>query len=343
MISGDHIKKLAKAHGFNLIGIISPFKTKYKKELLSYIEKKQYHNMTWFSNNIEKRLNIEKAFKGLRSIISLASYYDILNKNINKEAEQVFSLYALINDYHTIMVKQAEYFIKDLIKKSNLSMRYKIYTDTGPILEKEIAQRAGLGFIGKNSLIINPELGSYLFLTEILLDIPIDFENKAIHNNCGTCNICIEACPTKALLPYTLIPERCISYLTIEYKGIIPDNLKKMMKNRVFGCDICQEVCPYNKSSGIKKIFHQEPSLFIINKNLINKDIIELINIKEKHFKDYFRNSVIYRCGHKSFLRNLLIIMGNSGNRDYLRIAEKYLKHESEIVRDSADYACRIL
>lgn len=327
------IKHIAKKRGFDLVGFTKPFISKYTTALQKFIQQKKYHQMDWFCKNNEQRADISNAFSNLKSIISLGICYNI-TKNIETIDDLKFSKYCMVNDYHTVMRKNADILMRDLSKILRKSIRYRIFTDSCPILEKEVGEEAGIGFFGKNTVLINPDLGSFFFLTEILTDLDISFRPYKINTICGSCSLCIDSCPTQALGTYSMEPARCISYLTVEFKGIIDDHIKPSINNHVYGCDICQAVCPYNtlQTSTLSRQFN-------LNKNLLGSDTIKLLGLNKKEFSNLFKDYPVIRTGLNRFLRNLLIVCGNLGKKSLLPHIEKYSNSNSIIIKDAAIYA----
>ena len=332
------IKNRAQAFGFDLAGMTRPFVSEHAEYLRHSAKLGSYRDMKWFSDTVEKRIDMVSSFRWARSVIMLGTAYRILPERPRNRDGVTIGSYARITDYHKVLFSNAERFLSALESALGKGIKSKIYVDTGPLLEKETAMNAGLGFIGKNTLLIHPELGSSLFLAEILTDIEIPFENPRLDHSCGDCTSCIRACPSGALQPYRLDPSRCISWLTIEYKGIIPDELKPKIGHRAFGCDICQQVCPYNNNT----CESLAGSAFFKSLNL-PENIMDLLFMNEEQFTRMFRDYPIFRAGHDSFIRNLLICLGNSGESPGKAEVERFLENESIPVRDAASYALKAL
>jgi epoxyqueuosine reductase len=210
----------------------------------------------------------------------------------------------------------------------------KLYVDTGPVVERVYAKYAGLGWFGKNTCVLNARLGSWLFLGELLLTIPLEYD-RPTPDHCGTCTRCIDACPTEAILaPYMLDARRCIAYLTIELKGSIPEDLRPQMGNHVFGCDICQDVCPWNR----QRHFTTEEALQPRPEHM-HLPLEELAHLTPAEFKQRFRGTALERTKRRGLLRNVCVAMGNSGNAAFIPLLE-YLQHDAEeLVREHATWA----
>jgi epoxyqueuosine reductase len=206
------------------------------------------------------------------------------------------------------------------------------YTDTGPILERDLAQRAGLGWIGKNTCLIHPHHGSYFLLSEILLDLPLEPDLPITTDHCGTCTRCIEACPTQCILPgRTLDARHCISYLTIELKDEIPVGLREQMGNWVFGCDICQQVCPWNRFAG-----EGDPAF---GRDTAAPPLTDELLISKQEFNQRFKGSPVKRAKRRGYLRNVAVALGNTGNMQSLPVLQNALNDEEPMVREHAQWA----
>jgi len=306
------IKKKATELGFEIVGVAPVSRSKTIKVYKDWLKKGYAGSM----NYLHKHANLKEDPRNLLpqtvSLIALGYNYNTLDtpkKNNNPEIGRI-SRYAWGDDYHTIIREKLsllENFIFNDLKIGKIS---RSFVDSGPILEKEIAYQAGLGWIGKHSNIINYEKGSWFFLAEILLDFQLEPDIPFDRVDCGKCTSCIDACPTDAIIENRLIDARkCISYLTIELKGSIPKNLRPKIGNHIFGCDICQEVCPWNKEAERSK----ESRLYPHPKNE-NPKLLELMKIDESAFKERFKNSPIKRTKRRGFLRNVAVALGNWGN-----------------------------
>ena len=210
----------------------------------------------------------------------------------------------------------------------------KLYVDTGPVVERVHAKYAGLGWFGKNTCLLNTRLGSWLFLGELLLTIPLEYDHPT-PDHCGTCTRCLDACPTDAFPePYVLDARRCIAYLTIELKGAIPEALRPHMGQHIFGCDICQDVCPWNR----KRHFTTDPGLQP-QPQQVHPELADLAQLTPLAFKQRFRGTALERTGRRGLLRNVCVAMGNSGNADFIPLLETLLDDEEALVREHAAWA----
>ncbi len=206
--------------------------------------------------------------------------------------------------------------------------------DTGPVLERMYGKYAGVGWVGKNTCLINQEIGSWIFVGEIITDIELEYDIP-VADRCGTCTKCIDACPTDAIIePYVLDSRQCISYLTIELKNKIPSELRDGIQNNIYGCDICQDVCPWNKRASISESKHFRP-----REGLYNPDLSSLSALSPDDFRELFKGSPIKRTKRRGLLRNIMVAMGNSGDKDFIPDIKKCLKDEEPLVRAHAVWA----
>ncbi len=242
--------------------------------------------------------------------------------------------YALGDDYHDIIPPRLKLIVQFIEEQLGHSIPNRYYTDTGPVLERDLAQRAGLGWIGKNTLLINPKAGSTFFLAEILLGIELEPDDPIITDHCGTCTRCIEACPTQCILPNrTLDARRCISYLTIELKEDTPTELRSLMKDWIFGCDICQQVCPWNRfSSQADPAFEPKIPLPVLTEDMLLTSV---------EFNQRFKKSPIKRTKRRGYLRNLAVAVGNNGNENDISILEQaiHAARDEPMVKEHAKWA----
>jgi epoxyqueuosine reductase len=258
-------------------------------------------DMRYMERNFKKRVNPSEHLPDARSVIIFGTNY--YNTGNDSNIIKGISVYARGTDYHLVLKKRIKGLMDEIKRATGAYFNMKIFVDSSPILERAIARRAGIGWIGKNSCLINPKLGSYLFISGVVLDMEIEPDEPTNNSYCGKCRKCIDACPTGAIVsPYVVDSRLCISYHTIENRGNIPEIIQKKMSGWVFGCDICQMVCPWNKKTPQTRVdeFFPQPQL----KNLKYED---LLNMTEEDFNKLFYFSPIRRAGYKSFLRNIYI------------------------------------
>ncbi len=251
------------------------------------------------------------------------------------------SAYAWSDDYHITLKEKLIYLVKFIEKEVGHKVPNRWYTDTGPILEKDLAQRAGLGWIGKNTCLINPKIGSYFFLAEIFLGIKLPPDDPFSSDHCGTCTRCLDACPTQAILPNrTIDANLCISYLTIENKGEIPEELRPKLGNLIFGCDICQEICPWNKKS--KPDRSLRPVRFE-GKIDPHPNLIKELALTPQEFNKKFKNNPVKRAKRRGYLRNVAVALGNAGSPEAIPVLEKAKDDIEPLVRAHAEWALRAI
>ena len=293
------IKSEAKKIGFDSCGIAKAvFLENQAKNYEEWLKNNRHGKMNYMEKNIDKRLDPRKLVDGAKSIISLTYNYYTDKEQKDKSAPKI-SKYAYGEDYHLI--------IKDKLKNLIFSLKEKLgdfngryFVDSAPIMEKEWALRGGLGWIGKNTNIISKSKGSYFFIAEIIVDLELEYD-QTVTDHCGNCTACIDACPTDAIIePYKLDGSKCISYFTIELKDSIPNEFKNKMENWMFGCDICQDVCPWNRFS--KQ--HNEP-LFNPKPELLNMSSNDWVELTEETFKKVFKNSPVKRTKFSGLKRNI--------------------------------------
>jgi len=332
------IKNKAKEIGFDLVAISPVGEFPENQFFKEWISRGFGGEMHYLENNADKRADIEKVLPGAKSVICCAIYYNTDNPystDCFDSDKGWVSRYSWGNDYHEIVGKKLLQLVEQLRILVPNGLRYKYYVDTGPVLEKVFSKYSGIGWIGKNTCLINQQAGSWLFVGEIISDIELDYDSP-VPDRCGTCTRCIDACPTDAIVePYVLDSRKCISYLTIELKGSIPVDLREGMGNNIYGCDICQDVCPWNKHAHVT-----DNSNFIPREGLLNPDLSTLSNLDQDGFRKLFKNSPIKRTKRRGLLRNVMIAMGNSGNKDFIHIIKEALRDEEPVVRAAAVWAC---
>ncbi len=307
------VKLKTEAHrlGFSHIGFTNPSVPSHFDTFIEWINKGHAASMGYLSrpDTIAKRKDPTLILRTCKSIIVLALPYSPSGDEKRNNDYPKIANYAIGEDYHLVIPRLLEKLV-DITKTEAYphQIEYRIYTDTGPILEKEFAQRAGLGWIGKNTCLIIPGAGSYFFLAEILINLPFEPDIAFEKDQCGNCTRCLESCPTDCILPNrTIDANRCISFLTIENRGVIAEELRSKIDGWVFGCDVCQQVCPWN----MKFSQEPEPNYFQPNENIQNFDLITELQLGTSDFKNKYLNSPISRTKYDGFKRNLLIAAGN--------------------------------
>jgi len=295
----NFIKNTAKKLGFDTCGIASPIILEKDVEYLKkWLSENKHGNIKYLENNIEQKTDIRKLSGNAKSVIALVkNYYP--EKKQDENSTYKISKYAYGNDYHVVMKANANKLIQALQKKFK-DAEFKNFVDSNTILEKAWAARCGLGWVGKNTLLINKEMGSFVFIGIILTSLVLDYDEMN-ENHCGNCNACIEACPTHAIeKQYQLNASKCIAYLTIENSSPNIEEEKSNTKGWIYGCDACQDACPWNKDIP----FTQEPE-FTPNPELLKMSKKDWENLDEKKFNKLFANSAVKRIGFEKLKKNI--------------------------------------
>ena len=296
----DRIKTKAIELGFMDCGISEArFLSEEKDRLINWLQEGMHGEMGYMNNHLEKRLDPRLLVENARSVISVLLNYFPAQKQVDPDAP-VLSKYAFGTDYHFIMKDKLGELLK-FIQTEIAPCEGRCFVDSAPVLDRAWAAQAGLGWIGKNTNLISTEHGSFFFIGELILDLELPVDDKVVRNHCGNCSRCIDACPTKALVaPFVLDARKCISYQTIENRGEIDPELKGKFENRVFGCDICQDVCPWN----LKSETHSEPA-FVADARLMNLSRDEWHSMDKPTFNELFRNSAVKRTRFEGLQRNM--------------------------------------
>ena len=334
----EQIKLWSSELGFSSIGITDIDLSQDQRYLEKWLEKDYHGEMKYMERHGKKRSQPAELVEGTKRIISLSMNY--LPENYNglellKEDKKAFvSGYARGRDYHKIMRLRLKKLVSKI--KVHSSHENRVFVDSAPVLEKALAQKAGLGWIGKNTLLLNKNAGSYFFLGGIYTDLELPIDEPEIVNHCGSCTSCMDVCPTKAFEgPNQLDARKCISYLTIEYKGSIKEELRPMMGNRIFGCDDCQIFCPWNKFLKITDEADFKP-----RHSLDDIDLSNLFMWSEEEFLKKTQGSPIRRAGYESWLRNIAIALGNAESSvEVLRALHSKKDDPSEIVKEHVNWA----
>ena len=338
----DAIKAKAADFGFLSAGIANIIITAETREQYKKWLNAGYHGeMNYLQNNQILRFNPSQLHQETLSVISVQVPYlydtlDYHQKRLIKLDQPYISAYALGRDYHKVVkqkLKQYAEWINQLLAHHNLNHQYRVFSDSAPILEVELAATTKLGWRGKNTLLVNRNYGSMFFIGEIFTNLPLE-PDLPTTSHCGSCERCIDKCPTQAIIAPTIIDaRRCISYLTIENKGIIPVEFRRLIGNRIYGCDDCQLYCPWNKFSIKSTDYDFKP-----RNNLDNIGLLELFNWSEAEFISKMQGSAIYRIGYQSWQRNLAIGLGNAPYSSLIiATLEDKQNHSSQLV---AEHIC---
>jgi epoxyqueuosine reductase len=301
----------------------------------TWLAARRHGTMGYLERNAAKRVCPGEVLAGARSIITLAASYTCAEP-VPRKLQGIIARYARHNDYHDVLAEPLKILTAFINELGGEGTRSLWYVDTGPFLERDLAQRAGLGFIGKHTNLISRKLGNWFFLAEIIttLEIEPDAPEK---NRCGTCSRCIAACPTGAITaPFQLDARRCISYLTIELKGPIPEELRPAIGNRIYGCDDCLAACPWNR-------FAQEGRLMRNQRrtDLDQPALLDLLALDEAGFKQKFAGTPMLRTKRRGLLRNVCVALGNIGNQSALPHLERATRDPEPLIAEHAQWAIK--
>jgi len=330
------IKEEAQRLGFELVGISPAKLPPHEESFAEWLRQGFAGELAYMERTQQLRRDPRALVPWAVSVVSVAMNYFTPNPRPGptKETRGWISRYAWGDDYHDLMGQRLEALFETIRAMHEGPVEGKAFVDSGPVLERDFAGVAGLGWIGKNTHLISPKKGSWFFLGELFLSIELDYD-RPIRDRCGKCDLCLKACPTSAFVgPYILDARRCISYLTIELKGWMPRHLRPLVGNHIFGCDICQEICPYN----VKARPTAEPA-YAPRQGLHAPDLIPLLALTEQEFRHRFRRSPILRAKRRGFLRNVAVALGNIGNAEAVPTLIHALNDEEPLVRGHAAWA----
>ena len=342
IFSSERLKSKAVELGFNIVGITHATPSPTLDAYFAWIEADRHGKMGYMArpDRQDRRRDLNVILPNTQSMILVGLDYRTLTISsdlLEDPSRGRISSYAWGVDYHDVMTPRLEQLAQWIKTESSIDLNHRVYVDTGAILERSHAQQANMGFIGKNTMLINPRRGSYFFLGEILADLEFDtYDTPHKASMCGNCTRCLTACPTNAFpKPYVLDAQRCISYLTIENKGWIDHNLRPLIGNWVYGCDICQEVCPWQRFS----IPTDEQTFYPPNPEYAAPKLLDLLQLTTDTFREIYKNSPIYRIRRHRLVRNACIAVGNWGDETSIPILKTLLDDEHPIVRGHAGWA----
>ena len=337
-ITKDLIKAEAKNLGFYFCEFAPIQQTPHYEQFKSALKNNCFGNLEFLNSEYvtEGRRDPKKLMaSGKTAIVLGINYYQQLSDPLSP-LHGVISRYAIFPDYHRVLKLKSRELINTLKSSTGEDFATKIFVDSGPVMEKDFAAMTGAGSIGKNSLFIHPEFGSFLLLCVIFTNLDLDAMPYTETDLCGACNRCREACPTNCIKENrTLKIDECLSYLTVEHEGVVSENLRGMFGNHVFGCDICQDVCPYNlkKQDNVPSFFNMLPELEQ------TEDIAKLLKMNETKFFEKYKFTVIFKSGFARFLRNVLIAAGNMRDESFLPSIRDHLQANDHIIRSHAIWA----
>jgi len=335
----QHIKQWAHDLGFDAVGIAGTDLAEHEQHLQKWLDNSMHGEMDYMHKHGHKRTRPADLVAGTKRIISVRMDYAPANIDQAEEILQhdnigYISRYALGRDYHKVMRNRLQKLAKRINQEIGV-FGYRAFTDSAPVMEKALAEKAGLGWIGKHSNLLDSKTGSWFFLGELYVDLELPIDEKST-NHCGSCSKCIDICPTQAIIaPYQVDARLCISYLTIELKTAIPEDLRSKIGNRIYGCDDCQLVCPWNKFAQTSK----EPD-FSPRSELTDIKLLELFNWSEQEFLKKTEGTAIRRIGYQAWLRNIVVALGNAEpSSEIVQSLEKRRDEVSELVREHIDWA----
>lgn len=332
------IKSWGRELGFQQVGITDTELTRAENDLLTWLAKDYHGEMAWMAHHGRLRSRPPELVPGTVRVISVRmDYFPTATpaEEVLANAELAYiSRYALGRDYHKVMRRRLQTLAERIASISG-PFGYRAFVDSAPVLEKPLADKAGLGWIGKHSNLLHRDAGSWFFLGELYTNLPLPVD-QAVANHCGDCEACITACPTAAIVePYVVDARRCISYLTIELKGSIPLELRPLLGNRIYGCDDCQLVCPWNRFAKVSPEADYAP-----RHRLDAPGLLTLFNWDEATFLNNMQGSPIRRIGHEAWLRNIAVALGNAPTSPEITAAlRNRLQHPSAIVREHVEWA----
>ena len=332
----EQLRKRAADEGFSAVKIAPATGNPETAEKLRHFINHDYHgDMDWLATTAERRASPGALWHEARSAIVFAMNYgqgiDAMER-LEHKSSGIISVYALNRDYHELIKGKLKKIASWFARETHAGV--KVFVDTAPLMEKPLAHAAGLGWQGKHTNLLSRELGSWFFIGTILTDLVLPPDKPEV-DHCGSCHACLHICPTRAFpAPYQLDARRCISYLTIEHKGHIDREFRKPMGNRIFGCDDCLAVCPWNKFAQVASEIKLKA-----REDLISPSLGDMAGLDDAAFRKLFAGSAVKRIGRDRFVRNVLIAIGNSGDENFVSVAEHLRNDSSPLVRAMAVWA----
>ncbi len=328
----------AKAIGFAKIGVCRPTDiAEAGARLHEFVAAGHHGQMEWLADRIAWRSDPSALWPEAKSMIMLADLYTPNHDPLailQEKSRAAISVYAQNKDYHDVVKKRLKRLGRWLLEQAGEDHQIKVFVDTAPVMEKPLAQAAGLGWQGKHTNLLARDLGNFFFLGAIFTTVPLEPDSPEV-SHCGSCTACLDICPTQAFpAPYQLDARRCISYLTIEHKGPIDPDLRSALGNRIYGCDDCLAVCPWNKFAQTATEMCYAP-----RDDLRAPNLAELVQLDDQGFRDRFSGSPIKRIGRDRFVRNVLYAIGNSGDVGLIEMARSLVDDPDAAVSDAAKWA----
>ena len=335
----QEIKQIGLGLGFQQVGITDTQLNHHHHHYARWIEQNYHGEMTYMARNVDKRLNPRQMIPNTLSVICVRLDYlidegDWPRELLDHNHLAYVSRYALGRDYHKLMRKRLQRYASKISERVG-EMGYRVFTDSAPVLEKALAAKAGIGWQGKHSNLLHRDHGSWFFLGEIYTDLDLDID-QPVENHCGRCTACIDVCPTQAIVaPYVVDARRCISYLTIEHHSAIPVEFRTAIGNRIYGCDDCQLVCPWNRFA---KLSHEAD--FQPRHGLDRISLLDCYSWSKEDFDLKMQGSAIRRIGYQSWLRNIVIALGNADYEPHIisSLQSNYAQH-NRFIQEHIDWA----
>ncbi|GJM12180.1 MAG: epoxyqueuosine reductase [Pseudohongiella sp.] len=332
------IKSWGMELGFQEVSITDIDLSEYEHHLAEWIERNYHGAMSYMAENHDKRCHPEQLVPGTIRVVCVRLDYSLESEDsldsMENTGKAYVSRYARGRDYHKLIRKRLQKLARRIQDVAG-PFGYRAFVDSAPVLERALAEKSGMGWIGKNTMLINKQAGSWFFLGELFTDLPLPIDEQ-VSDHCGTCSACIDICPTKAFVkPNLLDATRCISYLTIELRSAIPVEFRKPMGNRIYGCDDCQLVCPWNKFSKTS-----EEKDFSPRHNLDDAELVDLFAWSEREFLQRTEGSAIRRIGYDCWLRNIAIALGNApSSKEIVGALRSRLNNVSDMVNEHIEWA----
>ena len=338
------VVEAARELGFHAVGIAPALPARRFAAFEEWLARGMHGDMAYLADpaHREPRADVRTLLAGARSVVVVALAYDASVVPLERLRGQV-ARYARNRDYHSIIKARLRELADRLSRLAGRPVAARPCVDTAPVLERELAERAGLGFVGKNTLLIAPGLGSYLLLGEVILDVELEptAASEPAKSRCGACTACLDACPTGAFVgPHVLDARRCISYLTIEHRGAIPRELRRALGTRIFGCDVCQEVCPFNAAAPARIAPDAGLALTVRAAEKSAPDLIRTLGLGAAQMRQLVRGTPLRRAGRDGLLRNVCVALGNAGDPAAIpALARAMAGDRSSLVRGHAAWA----
>jgi epoxyqueuosine reductase len=342
---GQRAKEIALALGFDLVGIAPADPPPHAESLRGWLARGFAGEMGYLARRVEERIDPRRVLEGARSVVALAFAYDPGSPVPVEGPSARIARYAGGEDYHDVLLDRVRAFEAALVALAERPVRTRGYVDTGPLLERALAARAGLGWIGKNTCLIHPGMGSYLFLAVVLTDLALE-PDEALPDHCGSCRACLDACPTDAFPePFVMDATRCIAYATIESRGPIPEPLRAAHGDWAFGCDICQEVCPWNRRE--RRAVPADPqglrARIAPRREWRSPALDWLLALDETTWQHATRGTALRRARFRGLLRNALVVAGNSGDAGLVPLVRRHAEGDDALLAEHARWALQRL